>query len=118
MISFASLQLLAKAAGHLFGSFPSFLRSFMAEHYYLVRGGLSTKLSKLELEEKIWKISSKNHIDLINKFSFRFRKFYTMEDEKKKEEEVPKYTVEEIDAKVNNPKCCADFNVVKFPGNL
>ena len=42
---------------------------------------------------------------LINKFRFRFRKFYTMEakDEKKKEEELPKYTVEEIDAKVNYP---------------
>ena len=42
---------------------------------------------------------------LIDKFRFRFRKFYTMEakDEKKKEEELPKYTVEEIDAKVNYP---------------
>ena len=54
---------------------------------------------------------------MIEKFSFRFRKFYTMEakDEKKKEEEVPKYTVEEIDAKVKKPQFSfADFNATKF----
>ena len=57
---------------------------------------------------------------LINKFRFRFRKFYTMEakDEKKKEEELPKYTVEEIDAKVNYPNFFADFNAVLFGVNI
>ena len=54
---------------------------------------------------------------MIEKFSFRFRKFYTMEakDEKKEEEEVPKYMVEEIDAKVNKPQFSfSDFNAIKF----
>ena len=39
-------------------------------------------------------------------------------DEKKKEEELPKYTVEEIDAKVNYPNFFADFNAVLFGVNI
>ena len=36
-------------------------------------------------------------------------------DEKKEEEEVPKYMVEEIDAKVNKPQFSfSDFNAIKF----
>ena len=119
MISFASLQLLAKAAGHLFGSFPSFLRSFMAEHYYLVRGDYHPNCPNLSWKKNgKYQIKMKNY--LINKFRFRFRKFYTMEakDEKKKEEELPKYTVEEIDAKVNYPNFFADFNAVLFGVNI
>ena len=59
MISFAPLQLLAKTAGHLFGSFPSFLRSFMAEHYYLVRGDYHPNCPNLSWKKK-WEISNKN----------------------------------------------------------